>query len=147
MRVATFLLLLAYTTAYASNGSFILDPSLGPQVMKQCSRRTPTHIQSFWRPEEKEISILETRLQAFLMNSNPLSDHLPITKYHAQYVGFITAGKRYIYGNLYTLGGGTSDIDETKVPVVVCDGGRQLWGFVYSPETGEFSEFEFNGEA
>lgn len=147
MRVYTILLLLASTSAIASNGSFILDPSLGPQVLKQCSRPTPAHIQRFWRPEEQDISVLETRLQAFLTTSNPLSDHLPLTKYHGQYVGFIRSGRRYIYGNLYPVVGGIADRDESKVPVVICDGGRELWGFVYSVQTGEFSEFESNGVA
>jgi hypothetical protein len=114
--------------------------------MKQCSRNTPAHIERYWMPSEEDIVLLEARLQAFLTKSNPLSDHLPISKFHRQYVGFTSDGKRYIYGNLYPFGG-TADRDESKVPVIICDGGRLFWGFVYSLVTGQFSQFEFNGEA
>jgi hypothetical protein len=140
------LLLAFFATATAvANDSFILAPARGPEMMRQCSRPAPTQIEGFWAPDQKEISILETRLGALLGTAAGF-EYLPLSQSHRQYVGFVRGGKRYIYGNFYPAFEG-SGIDEGKEPVIICDGGRRVWGFVYSLESGQLLELEFNGNA
>jgi len=146
MRLLEVLLLLAPVVACAADGSFLLPETLGQEMMKQCSRRTPTQIERFWMPEQKDIDLLEARLALFRATTRGGSDHLPISKYHRQYVGFTSGSARYIYADFYPAFEG-SDIDEARMPVIICDGGKQVWGVVYSPQSGQFSQLEFNGEA
>ena len=100
MRILRLLLVFVSTATCAANGSFILPPARGPEMMKQCSRSTPKQIEKFWMPDQKDIAILETRLADFLATGAG-SDYLPFSKTRRQFIGFIRGGTRYIYGNFY----------------------------------------------
>jgi len=65
--------------------------------------------------------------------------------YYLQYVGLVVAGNKFIYINAFR-----SDPPagwDSKELVDYCDGGSWFWGALYEPETGNFSELAFNGEA
>jgi hypothetical protein len=87
------------SSAALANGQspwVVLPESLGTEVMKQCSRDTPQHIQHFWVPTTADILLLEKRLRRYEVSNNAES-RLQLTKSHRQYIGFIKGNKRYIY--------------------------------------------------
>lgn len=123
----------------------ILPPIKGPALLKQCSRPTPRHVDIYWQPTKADISELERRLVIFLDENAFGKKVLPLAAYHRQYVGFIKDGKRYIYGNFYTTN--PNGKLATIAPVIVCDGGKNFWGIVYSVESKKFQGAVTNGSA
>ena len=66
-------------------------------------------------------------------------------QYSRQYVGFLKDGKQYIYGNFFKREPETAHA--ASVPVVMCDGGDNYWGVVYSLDSKTFADIRFNGLA
>ena len=145
MRCAMLLLIAGTANADAGIPWVVLPESLGPEMMRQCSRNTPDHIQRFWTPGNADIVIMEDRLKAY-EKYHHVELQLQLARSHRQYVGFIKGGRRFIYGNFYPASG-HAPLDETKTVVDICDGGPGLWGVVYSVDDGVFSDFEHNGVA
>ena len=129
-----------------SDGRFIAPTSFASEITRQCSRPTPNKIETFWRPTEAQIDVLEAKLVAFVRSR--ASDQSPPqgVSYHRQYVGFTKKGRSFIYGNFYPGDNPLTQSDRNE-PVGVCDGGPYFWGVVFDLESGEFSELEFNGVA
>lgn len=135
--------------SFPAGGRFILPSSLGAEVLKQCSRSTPT-VSKFWQPTVPEVEELELALPGFLAERDKSGRKVPPkdVAYHRQYVGFVENGERFIYANLYpayvvkeTAG------NETTRPIVICDGGSAFWGIVFRLSTKTFGEPHFNGVA
>ncbi len=63
---------------------------------------------------------------------------------YRQYIPVIIAKRALIYVNAFC---------GIEVPswrthfVTICDGGESVWGVLYDPTTGEFSDLEVNGVA
>ncbi|MGH8225378.1 MAG: hypothetical protein ACRER1_04405 [Gammaproteobacteria bacterium] len=130
--------------AHASSFS-ILSPIKGPALLQQCSRPTPRYVDSYWQPANADVAELERRLVIFLKENSFGKRVFPLSAYHRQYVGFIKGGKRYIYGNFYTTA--INRKLSTAAPVIVCDGGKDFWGIVYSMESKKLQDAVTNGPA
>jgi hypothetical protein len=149
-KLSRFIMLVSVAGLLGASGaeekhSFVLSPTLGSALLKQCSRPTPQNIEGFWVPTEQNIARLEQLLVPFLTSISGGKSALPLEHYHRQYVGFIKGGKRYIYGNFY--GQSEAGRNESVEPVIVCDGGADFWGIVYSLDSNTFSNFYRNGFA
>ena len=114
------------------------------------------YIEEFWQPKERDIREVHRAFTRFL--DNPLNSRLreAILKskdfpFHAQYIGYVKKGERYIYGNFYSesfqkMAQSVTKFDELQ-PVVMCDGGTQFWGAVYRFSSRSITSIDFNGEA
>jgi hypothetical protein len=158
LRSLICVIVLAMSPAFASGaqgfsfpdgGRFILPPSVGTEVLKQCSRPAPTNIAKFWQPSVSEVEELERALPKFLTEREKSGAQVPPkdAAYHRQYVGFIENGERFIYANVYPSSVVREAAPyEAKRPIVVCDGGSAFWGIVYRMSTRTFGEPHFNGK-
>jgi hypothetical protein len=125
--------------------AFVLTPSKGPELLKQCSRGTPRGVDGFWMPSSGEIAELEARLEPFLKASSQGREVLPLDQYHRQYIGFTRQDKHYIYGSFYAVPGAFLARYEATEAVLVCDGGSHFWGIVFSVDSKAFMDLAFNG--
>ena len=103
----------------------------------------------FFTPRKSDVMKLQARLEGFLqqeqLNDRDLPADFPqrARKYSRQYVGIVVGGKRQIWGNFFCR-----EYDGwRRQGVVVFDGGYCYFGFLYDPETGQFSQFGHNGQA
>jgi hypothetical protein len=151
-RIVTLALALAYSHIYAFDitgislplqGRYVLPANLGPALLQQCSRTAPSNVTEFWVPSEADIVDLEQRLSAYLLQAN--SRKPPADSYHRQYIGFIRNGTRLIYGSFYAAS--FPSANDSKAPVMICDGGPAFWGIVFNTDTKVFTEIQFNGYA
>jgi hypothetical protein len=125
--------------------AFILSPTMGAELLKQCSRSTPEDVDGFWAPTTAQIDELEALLVSYLRSTPSGRSLRPLEQYHRQYVGFIKLGKRYIYGSFYAFPFDSKR--EATEPIVVCDGGSSFWGVVFSVESKAFTDLSLNGVA
>jgi hypothetical protein len=138
----------AQNFSFPAGGRFILPPSLGSEVLKQCSRPTPTRISKFWQPSVSDVEELELALPRFLAEREKSGRQVPPkdTPYHRQYVGFVENGERLIYANVYPSSvTKEATVNEATRPIAICDGGSAFWGVVYRVSTETFEEPHFNG--
>jgi hypothetical protein len=63
---------------------------------------------------------------------------------YRQYVPVLVAGRKLIYVNAFC--GIELPYWRTQF-VAICDGGESVWGALYDPTSGEFSDLEVNGVA
>ncbi len=126
-------------------------------ILKQCSRPTPQGVDATWDVSPAVLGSLERDLPklsaptlgtAYIIKgkteyvSSGQSVSAP-DRYYRQYVGITVRRKKYIYINAFRFD--HSNLQWRKKPVVVCDGGDNYWGALYNPQTGQFSDLEFNG--
>lgn len=64
---------------------------------------------------------------------------------YRQYVGIVLSGKRLIYVNAFAPELNPKDW-QTRL-VNFCDGGSALWGVLFDPAAGKFSDLRTNGVA
>jgi hypothetical protein len=109
-------------------------------MLRQCSRRTPQKVSSFFTPDASHVTELEARLADYLSRVKPA---LRFQEYSRQYVGFTKDGRQYLYGNFFRS---TSSVARaSSEPIIVCDGGESFWGVVYSLDSKTFEDIRFNG--
>jgi hypothetical protein len=136
--------------------AIVFSESRAKDLLQQCSRYTPQHVQGFWKPNAAQIKELEARLPAALARAWPAwADRLKPFKIGRQYGGLIVSGRKVIYVNGYQAE--VSDFDGSDIAywskdsknraVAVCDGGPTFFGAVYDPEERTFRDFSFNGVA
>ncbi len=134
---------------FPATARFVLSPSLTRDVMRQCSRATPSAVSGAWQPSSEDIDELERALPKYLEQRVRTGEEVPPERqaYHRQYVGFARKGERYIYGNFYPASAATGywKARESKQAFVVCDGGPAFWGIVFRVSTKTFEEIHFNG--
>lgn len=143
------------------DGPAWIKPAEAPLLFEQCSRRAPVPEGKLWFPTAGELEELEARLVKYLGALQLGTQHLPASgaQFRGQYAGFVRANVKYIYGS-YSLASdfgwkGSEQWWPSTAPaseqeglggaVRICDGGHYLWGIVYNPATGEFSDLEVNG--
>ena len=130
-------------------GRFVLAPSLGAEVLKQCSRATPRDVAGFWKPSTHDVDELELALTKYLETREKAGQEAPPKgqAYHRQYVGFTKGSERFIYGNFYpaSAAAGLWKDKESRQALVVCDGGPAFWGIVFRVSTKTFEDIRFNG--
>ena len=149
--VATTLTAVAADPTFESptTGRFVLAPSLGPELLKQCSRAAPRGVSGFWKPSTHDIDQLEVALAKYLDDRAKAGRETPpqAQSYHRQYVGFTTGSERYIYGNFYPASAVTGfwKDKESKHALGVCDGGPLFWGIVFRVSTKTVEEIRLNG--
>lgn len=138
-------------------GRFVLPVSLGKELLRQCSRPTPSAVAGFWRPSSEDVDELEIALGKYLVQRDNAGKPIPPKNraYHRQYVGFIKQGasgqqkERFIYANFYpeSVSSELRSFDESAHVVGICDGGPAFWGIVYRVSTKTFEDIAFNGLA
>jgi hypothetical protein len=126
---------------------YIFPAQQGAPLLKQCSRRVPQDITDYWTPSDAQVSSLKSALDGYLRQHSAdrgtVLDH-PLSSYHGQYAGIVSAGKRLVYGNFYVH---QADwLHEDTQPVSVCDGGRSLFGVVFASAADMIVDIAFNGE-
>ena len=101
--------------------------------------------QAFFTPSRSQIARLEARIERFLKTAGYVPDDLykRARIYRRQYVGIIVNGKRKIWVNLLC----EAEPGWRRRPYRVHDGGDCYFRVTYDPKTGEFSDFNANGEA
>ena len=124
----------------------VLDASQAGVASDQCSRGAP-EIEDGWDLSDADAQAVERRLHELVTDtgSEPRPDFASSVR---QYVGAVVDGRRVIYINAFpaSMMDYDDDFDLSQV-VMVCDGGADFWGVVFDPETGQFSDLDFNGFA
>ena len=157
-----------------SHWGAVFPPASAGQLLRQCSRGTPTPIRGTWNPSPDQVRLLEGPLSVLIdrqLSALRLPDSLRphAGDYYRQYAGVIVGGRRIIYVNgfhktqvaetrtfltehrndsaaLRNFPPASRDSDYWRgVPTVVCDGGEYYFGVEYDPETHRFRNFSFNG--
>jgi hypothetical protein len=127
----------------------LLPESAANEVSILCSREVPK-VDGSWRPTAADLQGLEARLsQISKLKSNEGMAGITIVnpeQYTRQYVAVVVAGRKLIYINAFP-----SDLEPgdswRKRLENICDGGSAIWGALYDPETGVFSDLKTNGIA
>jgi len=131
-----------------STGNYVaVKASHSGDELSQCSRSSPI-AEGFWKPSKKIIQQLENDLPKLEELGSSGWGGLekidkPMSSYFRQYIGIYSNGNKKIYINAYHVSVGRL----YRSPLIVCDGGKNFWGATYDPETHEFSDLAFNGEA
>ena len=124
----------------------VLEASRAVATSQQCSRGAP-EIESGWPMSDADAQAVERRLHELVTQtgSGPRPDLASSVR---QYVGAVVDGQQVIYINVFPASMMEYDEDFDRLsPVMVCDGGAGFWGVVFDPESGEFSDLDFNGFA
>lgn len=137
---------------FVPSGAATISWFYAADSFRQCSRSVPEEHGNYWVPTAEQISALEMQMVRLMAEREQASLKLPYPgqRYNGQYVGFTRKGVRYIYGNFFPSympaeRRWTAEWSPLEKPIIVCDGGRNFWGIVYNPETGEMDQPVFNG--
>ncbi|WP_298514229.1 hypothetical protein [uncultured Kordia sp.] len=129
----------------------VIKDSLGKQLVHQCSRPSPRGATQFFDLTENDVLTLHTNFKK-VYELEPAEDFFidyaitNLEAYAYQYVGFIYKGTRYVYINAFTIENATITRHDWKnIPMVVCDGGPQLWGVVFDMDKKRFYNLYLNG--
>lgn len=141
----------------------IMPLEQAPVMFAQCSRPAPREKEGpFWSPSPAQIEELEKELPAYLRQQGHAEEADGLARSLRQYVGFVRAGRKLIYLNVFPVSLLESEKEacrETRevkakefcepdhwrhAAVLVCDGGADFWGLEYDPESKAFSALEFN---
>ncbi len=130
-------------TAVKTGQSWVVTrPVIAAQVLDTCSRPSPGRdagrVSGYWAPSRQQVDQLEAALPQL---QPALAD---ARDFDRQYVGIEIAGRQLIYINAFHLPDGAS-INPAREAIRVCDGGRAFWGALFDPQSGQFSELQFNG--
>lgn len=131
----------------------ILDTSKGRQLLAQCSRAAPTHVKSFWVITSKEQKLLERKFKRLLTKLSRqwgvYADFSTFHGYCVQCVGVVIHHKRFIYISAFKTALDELKTDDFKnwqtEPIVICNGGDDVWGILLNVRSKSFSQLEFNG--
>jgi hypothetical protein len=134
--------------AMAADRSVVLSTDQARNVLKQCSRNTPTQVDGTWPISKEVVADLERDLPKLSQRTKDESVDHPET-YLRQYVGITIRGKKYVYVNAFSDSVVSLDRRHGESwkyeAIIVCDGGDGFWGALYDPESGQFSDLAFNG--
>jgi hypothetical protein len=127
---------------------FVVLPQSEGKQLPLCSRPGPK-VAGTWDPLVQDILNLEShlgeiaRLKAHGAIPGAQIAHPEESK--RQYLGIVVDGERQIYINAFARGVVPKNWRERFV--TICDGGAGVWGVLYDPQTGAFSDLETNGLA
>lgn len=129
----------------------VIHDSLGKQLVRQCSRPSPSDVTQFFTLSESEINTLHQNFKKInkLEPVEAAFKELRITtieNYAYQYVGIIRNDKKYIYINSFRKERAlTTPHDWKRLPMIICDGGPHIWGVLFDLNEVCFSELHMNG--
>lgn len=130
-----------------SKRGVVFSSKLAREFGSQCSRASPVGYWTPVAPSKTEIKRLERALPAWMKSQHHRLWNGQFAHYYFQYGAFVQHGRRLIYVNALP----DSDVDKRQVwrrgPEVVCDGGPNLWGVEFDPQTLKFQNASFNGMA
>jgi hypothetical protein len=138
---------------YKPKNWMLLNKNQGKELMKQCSRYSPK-AKKFYNLDSTTISIIENNFKKLYEISSteccmPGDTIKDLRKYIIQYLGVVIKGKKYVYVNGFTYEAAKTHAnhgdDWQKVPIWVCDGGRDYWGVLFDVDAKTFSKLAFNG--
>jgi len=132
----------------------ILDSSKGRQLLNQCSRIVPANVKGFWQIMPQDRSLLERKFKRLLTKLSRQwgvgSNFTTFQGYCFQCVGVLVHRKRFIYISGFKMNPDDLKYDDYKKwesePIVICDGGADVWGVLLNVRSKSFSQFEYNGE-
>jgi hypothetical protein len=128
----------------------ILPDSQRVRVVRQCSRRSPDAGEAGWVPDAKTIANIEGKLADYLRKSSrqriPDPDAI-VSGSARQYVGIVRRGHRFVYGNFFPASETKASANWRTQAMIVCDGGRALFGVEFDSVTGRITSVDFNGAA
>jgi hypothetical protein len=134
----------------------LLAPTQARHVLQQCSRETPGPVSGVWTVSPAVIAKLEQDLPKLskLVSQTCCGKGLSVldpSAFYRQYAGISIGGHDYVYINAFhdhPIYLHPKDRDRWRSePELVCDGGFDFWGVLYDPDTGQFSQLSFNGDA
>ena len=102
-----------------------------------------------WMPTNAEVDELEAQLSnvlARLPESRQRNFSELLAKWRRQYVGIERGGRRFVYGNYFTILK-EDDHDWRNKPINVCDGGSSAFGVEYDVAAKRVTRIDFNGDA
>jgi hypothetical protein len=123
----------------------ILPEPVRRGILHQCSRDTPSRADFEWVPTTEQIADLERLLPVYVADSQ-----LParLDSYRRQYGGFGVGRDSMIYVNLWVFLSWRAESNYWhRVPVNICDGGKEVFGVVYDVRHHRFTRINFNGVA
>jgi len=126
------------------------------ELVSQCSRAEPSPIEGTWTPDEAVLDQFDAALPAIFDAQHQRdwqSLDLSIANYHRQYGGLVIGGRRIVYVNAFRSSllnsSPMTPRDPTRTwrnyPMRLCDGGPSAFGAQYNPDTGQISNFQFDG--
>jgi hypothetical protein len=140
--------------AVSNEKSAVLPEEMAQELTGQCSRSGPGPFEKTWQPQGTDIRKLESRLGSISSMASigmvPGRQIKNPDRYYRQYVGIVVGKRKLIYINAFCEPWNPPREkvkDWHQQPFVVCDGGSCLWGALYDPASGEFSDLEVNGIA
>jgi hypothetical protein len=136
----------------------VLTDAPGRELLKQCSRETPSGITAIWSATQADLAkvdsllprLVEMKLAAAITEGSPIDQahSRGNTDYYAQIVGVQRGSERLLYVNGIHASMFKDHSDSTgwrRHAIYVCDGGEGYFGVLFNPATGRFSDFHFNG--
>jgi hypothetical protein len=151
MRIAFCLLAslsMPWETPAQLNDRFVVLPQGEGRQLPMCSRLGPK-VAGTWDPLVQDILNLESHLGEIAKlkahQAIPGAQIAHPEESMRQYLGIVVDGKRRIYINAFPRG--MVSKDWRKRIVTICAGGVGVWGALYDPQTGGFSDLETNGLA
>lgn len=142
-------------TSRDTSSQFVVEPARGvimgsehvPGLLRPCGREVPSGLAGYWTPDAQTLTDLETRLPGMLdfevpPRLRPYRDRIRVAR---QYVGLMRHGRRVVYVNGWPDEGRPYTRATIRSTLVICGGGRLVFGVLYDPETRTFSHFAGNG--
>ena len=127
---------------------FVVLPQSEGKQLPLCSRPGP-RVAGTWDPLVQDILSLESHLgEIARLKAHGAVHGAQIAhpeESMRQYLGIVVDGKRQIYINAFVKGIVPKNWREKFV--TICDGGAGVWGVLYDPQSGTFSDLETNGLA
>lgn len=117
------------------------------KLVFHCTNIYSSGVSGYWEPSREKIEELERLLIPFLSAQN-IKD-VNLASYVRQYAGVIKGDRSMIFVNgvnpsiMEVL---TKGRDISKDAVVLCDGGKMIYGVEYDVETKRFDVFSLNPE-
>ncbi|HWJ30254.1 MAG TPA: hypothetical protein VNS32_27205 [Flavisolibacter sp.] len=142
----------AQEMTFTPNREYIVKPLNQANMLKQCSRSTPSSLEGYWLVDSNAVQSLHNNFKK-IQKLKPdccigIGWRIADLNYYAfQYLGIILDGNKYIYVNAFP----NQNFREGKeIPldrlIDVCDGGTGFWGVLFDVGAGTFSHLSVNGE-
>lgn len=104
----------------------------------------------YWRPTREHAlaiqeglpNFLQTNAGSFRAQGTPVWERLE--EYQSQYLGITLDGRRIVFANYFCTDAGQN---WRKEFILVMDGGKCFFQFMYDADTGEFFHLRVNGDA
>ncbi len=126
----------------------IFPANATPEMLKQCSRATPSPGEATWQPTDADVDKMEASLPKTLeglAQARQVNFAGLLRNWQRQYVGIVRGGRRLIYGNYFPLDDTNELAQWRKQPMTVCDGGPRFFGAEFDVAAERMTRIDFNG--